>query len=136
MLDKLASALAFDRAALGLNIQRERVLANNVANADTPGFKARDFDFSKALSRAAGRAGAAGQLAMEATSPRHLQATTGMGSTPTLLYRVPDQPSLDGNTVNMDVERAVFADNTVRYETSLSLINNQLRQLNVAMKSE
>lgn len=55
---------------------------------------------------------------------------------PELLYRVPDQPSLDGNTVNMDIERATFADNTVRYETSLSLINMRLRGLKMAMQPE
>lgn len=134
MLDKLASALSFERKALALHVERQGVLANNVANADTPGFKARDFDFSKALSAAAGRAG--GQLAMDTTSAGHLSAAAGSAAAPRMLYRVPDQPSLDGNTVNMDVERATFADNAVRYETSLTLINNQLRQLNLAMKSE
>lgn len=133
MLDKLASALNFERKALALHVERQGVLANNVANADTPGFKARDFDFSQALSAAAGRSGA---LAMDTTSAGHLSGIGGPGAAPRMLYRVPDQPSLDGNTVNMDAERAVFADNTVRYETTLTLINNQLRQLNLAMKSE
>lgn len=136
MLDKLASALAFDREALGLRVARQRVLANNVANADTPGFKARDFDFSRALSAATARTGAQGQLAMDATSAGHLQGTVVATRAPKPQYRVPDQPSLDGNTVNMDIERSVLADNTVRYETTLTLINNQLRQLNVAMKPE
>ena len=136
MLDKLASALDFDRQALGLRFERQKVLAGNIANADTPNFKARDFDFSKALAQATAR-GSQGQLAMTTTSTGHLQGGgESVGTAPRMLYRVPDQPSLDGNTVNMDVERAAFADNTVRYETSLSLINTRLRNLKAAMQSE
>jgi flagellar basal-body rod protein FlgB len=134
MLDKLAAALNFDRQALGLRADRQEVLANNVANADTPNYKARDFDFSKALAAATGRADVAGGLAMTTTSEGHLGATiVSSNGAPALKYRVPDQPSLDGNTVNMDVERATFADNTVRYETALSLMNIQLRNLKIAM---
>ncbi|MGN6788397.1 MAG: flagellar basal body rod protein FlgB [Rhodanobacteraceae bacterium] len=138
MLDKLASALDFDRQALGLRFERQKVLAGNIANADTPNFKARDFDFSTALAQATARDGAQGQLAMTTTSAGHLQGGGGesVGTVPQMLYRVPDQPSLDGNTVNMDVERAAFADNTVRYETSLSLINTRIRNLKAAMQSE
>jgi flagellar basal-body rod protein FlgB len=137
MLDKLASALDFDRQALGLRFERQKVLAGNIANADTPGFKARDFDFSKALAQASARDGSQGQLAMTTTSTGHLQGGgESVGTAPRMLYRVPDQPSLDGNTVNMDVERAAFADNTVRYETSLSLIDTRLRNLKAAMQSE
>lgn len=136
MLDKLASALDFDRQALGLRFERQKVLAGNIANADTPDFKARDFDFSRALAQATARDGSQGQLAMTTTSTGHLQAGASGGGTPEMLYRVPDQPSLDGNTVNMDVERAAFADNTVRYETALSLINTRIRNLKAAMQSE
>jgi len=137
MLDKLASALDFDRQALGLRFERQKVLAGNIANADTPDFKARDFDFSRALAQATARDGSHGQLAMTTTSAGHLGgAASGSGAAPEMLYRVPDQPSLDGNTVNMDVERAAFADNTVRYETSLSLINTRIRNLKAAMQSE
>lgn len=133
MLDKLATALNFDRQALGLRAERQQVLANNVANADTPNYKARDFNFSKALAAATGRTDLDGALAMTTTSSRHLTAASAAGGVPQLKYRVPDQASLDGNTVNMDVERATFADNTVRYEAALSLMNIQLRNLKIAM---
>lgn len=133
MLDRLASALDFDRQALGLRARRQRVLANNVANADTPNYKARDFDFSQALAAATGRADLDGGLAMTTTSSGHLAAASARNSAAALKYRVPDQPSLDGNTVSMDVERASFADNTVRYETALSLMNIQLRNLKIAL---
>jgi flagellar basal-body rod protein FlgB len=74
---------------------------------------------------------------MTTTSAGHLQGGgESVGTAPRMLYRVPDQPSLDGNTVNMDVERAAFADNTVRYETALTLINTRLRNLKAAMQSE
>lgn len=137
MLDKLASALQYDRQALGLRVERQKVLANNIANADTPHFKARDFDFAKAMASAAGHGGAGARLGMTTTSSAHLHGDTGGAMAPArMLYRVPDQPSLDGNTVNMDVERAAFADNSVRYQTSLNLISNRLRTLKIAMQSE
>lgn len=136
MLDKLTTALAYDRQALSLRAERQKVLANNIANADTPNYKARDFNFSQALAAATERGGVSQSLALATTSPRHLPGTAGQEMTPELLYRVPDQPSLDGNTVNMDIERAAFADNTVHYETSLSLINMRLRGLKTAMQPE
>ncbi len=137
MLDKLASALQFDRQALGLRAERQKVLANNIANADTPHFKARDFDFSRALAEAAGRGASQEQLGMATTSPAHLHGVAGHASpVARMLYRVPDQPSLDGNTVNMDVERAAFADNSVRYQASLTLIHGRLRALKTAMQPE
>lgn len=134
MIDQLTTALNFDRQALTLRAERQKVLANNVANADTPDYKARDFNFSQALSAATQRSGGSGSLGMAATSPQHLSGSTRTGITSQLLYRVPDQPSLDGNTVNMDVERAAFADNTVRYEASLTLLNTRMRNLKMAMQ--
>lgn len=137
MLDKLASALQFDRQALGLRAERQKVLANNIANADTPNFKARDMDFSRALAEAGRSGGTHGQLAMKTTAAAHMQGSADAGAgTTRKLYRVPDQPSLDGNTVNMDVERAAFADNSVRYQASLSLINSRLRGMKIAMQPE
>lgn len=136
MLDQLSNALEFDRQALGLRFQRQKLLANNIANADTPDYKARDFDFSKALAKATSKTEAPGSLPMATTSAGHLQGGVIVSTDPRAQYRVPDQPSLDGNTVNMDVERSVFADNTVRYQASLSLINSKLRGIKTAMQSE
>ncbi|MBE7941538.1 MULTISPECIES: flagellar basal body rod protein FlgB [Ramlibacter] len=97
--------------ALDLLAQRQKVLAGNIANADTPGYKARDFDFAQALSQA--RAQPQGTATSE----------------PDLLYRNAEQPALDGNTVDLDRERASFADNAVRYEATLRFINNDVRTM-------
>ena len=109
----LTAQLDSHAQALDLLAQRQRVLASNIANADTPGYQARDFDFAAALS-----------------SARAAQATgDGTPEAPTLLWRTADQPSLDGNTVDLDRERAHFADNAMRYEATLRFINHDVRTL-------
>ena len=129
MLERLTATFDFHATALLLRSERSRLLAGNLANADTPNFKARDFDFTQALTQAAGQ--------MQSESPARTHAAHlpagGAAPAPTLLYRVPMQSSLDGNTVEMDVERASFADNTLRYEASLRFINGQIRTLMTAM---
>lgn len=136
MIDQLSNALNFGRQALTLRAERQKVLANNIANADTPHYKARDFNFQQALAAATAAGKQEGSLPMATTSSRHLQGSAGVGGTlgPHLEYRIPDQPSLDGNTVNMDVERAKFADNTIRYEASVTLLNGKIRGLRAAMQ--
>jgi flagellar basal-body rod protein FlgB len=137
MIDKLDNELRFQQDALSLRAERQQVLANNIANADTPEYRARDFDFAAELasSLSEGRSSSRG-MALATTSDRHLQAATTGSSVHELLYRVPDQPSLDGNTVDMDRERAQFADNSVRYQASLTFLNNRLQSLKTAMQSE
>ena len=137
MFDRLAAALQFDQEALNLRHQRQQVLANNIANADTPNFKARDFDFASELSRAmdSGRP-ADGGLALSTTAAGHIAGGSGSAPVGDLLYRVPDQPSLDGNTVNMDVERTRFADNSVRYQAALTMLNGRIQGLKSAMQPE
>lgn len=134
MSDMLANALRFDHQALALRARRQKVLANNIANADTPGYKARDFDFSQALSQALETPVSGQGLALETTSPRHIPGHADAGFAPELLYRVPMQPSLDGNTVDMNVERSAFADNTVRYRSALQFISGKIRGLKAAMQ--
>ena len=112
--------------ALDLLSQRQKVLAGNIANADTPGFKARDFDFSAALAEARGDAAGTAR-----TSNRHLRANGSADGQPqvSLLWRHAEQPSLDGNTVDLDRERANFADNAMRYEATLRFINSDVRTM-------
>lgn len=113
--------------ALELLAQRQKVLAGNIANADTPGFQARDFDFAQALAQARGQG-----AAMAATSSGHLAingAPAQSASTVALAWRTPDQPALDGNTVDLDRERAHFADNALRYEATLRFINQDVRTI-------
>ncbi|GHC26038.1 flagellar basal body rod protein FlgB [Aidingimonas halophila] len=137
MIDQLSAALGFDKEALNLRSQRHEVLSSNIANADTPNYKARDFDFSSELSRVMqqGRAESRGtELAV--TSSRHIAGQAPASAGVDMKYRVPDQPSLDGNTVDMDRERTQFADNAMRYQASLTFANSRIQGLKSAMQPE
>jgi flagellar basal-body rod protein FlgB len=133
-MGKLDDYLRVNETAINLRERRTQVIASNIANADTPNFKARDIDFKSALQNALGASGAspasaAGTLAK--TDPAHLDGNAGNAAsegTP-LLYRVPTQPSADGNTVDMDVERNQFADNAVRFEAGLTFISSQIKDM-------
>ena len=134
MIDKLDAALRFNREALNLRAQRQEVLASNIAHADTPNYKARDFDFSARLAQAVehGRGGQA--VTMATTSARHLQGEARSMPDVDLLYRVPTQSSIDGNTVDMDAERVNFADNALRYEANLTLMSAKIKSLMAAVQ--
>jgi flagellar basal-body rod protein FlgB len=122
--------------ALKLQSQRTEVLANNLANVDTPNYKARDIDFKAALAQA-GSPGAS--LPLTTTSSGHLGGASGTGSAEAsgaLKYRVPLAPSLDGNTVDAQLEQAAFADNTVRYHATLSFISARLKNLMTAITGQ
>ncbi|CAD5379349.1 flagellar component of cell-proximal portion of basal-body rod [Pseudomonas sp. OF001] len=137
MIDKLDGALRMHQLALGLRAERQQVLANNIANADTPNFKARDFDFAAELARAAQAQPAAGPQALRTTDARHLSGRLGgLASERELLYRIPGQPSMDGNTVDMDLERGEFVDNAMRYQVSLTLMNSRIQGLKTALQPE
>lgn len=137
MIGKLDEYLRFNETALSLRSQRQQLLASNIANADTPNYKARDIDFTSALQGALARsAPPAGVL--KTTTPAHLN---GAARNPDILpdgtpvqYRGIVQGSVDGNTVDMDVERNQFADNALRYEAGISLINSQIRGLMAALQ--
>lgn len=136
MIDQLGAALDFHQQALSLRQQRHKVLASNIANADTPNYKARDMDFASELQKAVSTSGSQG-LALSRTSERHI-AGQGLSSAldQGLKYRVPEQPSLDGNTVDMDRERTAFADNSVRYQAALTILNSRIQGLKSAMQPE
>jgi len=120
MINRLTDSLNFQAEALVMRAERQRMIASNIANADTPGYVARDFDFAKALQEATAGAGAADST----------RRTSAM-----LRYAAPAQTNLDGNSVDMDRERAAFADNTVKYESTLRFINGSVRTMLDAMKS-
>ena len=115
--------------ALQFRARRNEVLSSNIANADTPGYKARDVDFSTALKSAQ-----AGNLQMTRTSALHTVGNTPRSFGGELKYRVPTQPSLDGNTVQADVEQAAFAENAVQYRASLTFLNGTIQTLRYALK--
>jgi flagellar basal-body rod protein FlgB len=127
MLNRLSDALDFQAQALNLRSQRQGIIASNIANADTPGYVAREMNFSQALREATGSSQSATTLA--ATQPGHIGGNAApMGSTvSTLQYAAPSQTNLDNNSVDMDRERASFADNTVKYEAALRFIGASIK---------
>ena len=127
MLNRLDDMLNFHTQALRVRDQRQQVLASNIANADTPNFKARDMDFKAALQGALSGSPAAGGVALAATSPGHLAGKAGLSGSAGLLYRTPAQGSVDGNTVNVDAERAAFAENAMQYEFNLIRLTSQIK---------
>lgn len=136
MIDKLDSALRFHQEALNLRARRQEVLSANIAHADTPNYKARDFDFSSALSQAVERGRQSTSTSMATTSTRHIAGESmGGGGDADLLYRMPNQTSIDGNTVEMDTERVSFADNAMRYEANLTILSSRIKSLLSAVQS-
>jgi flagellar basal-body rod protein FlgB len=183
MVGKLDEYLRFHETALSLRSQRQQVLASNIANADTPEYKARDIDFAGALQAALGvkpppgplalssarhftglgaNGGAAtsvpggsgtygaygtapgvaaamptGEAPLAQTAARHLAPLVppaiGPDGAP-LLYRTPAQGAIDGNTVDMDVERNQFADNAIRYEAGITMLNHQIKAMLAAIQ--
>jgi len=134
MTDRIGADLQFFQSAINLRQQRQEVLASNIANADTPNYKARDFNFSEALRNAMGESMRLGDTHLTLTSDRHIPAKAITPDPAELLYRQPLQPSLDGNTVDMDVERVQFADNTVKYQTELNIISQRIKGLMAALQ--
>lgn len=135
MLNKLNQSLDFQGQALVLRSERQRLLASNIANADTPGYVARDMNFAAALQQATGSLQSASQVAV--SRPGHLGGgDTGQAVAAHLRYAAPSQTNLDRNTVDMDRERAAIADNSVKYEASLRFINSNVRTMLEAIKGQ
>ncbi|MGD8483609.1 MAG: flagellar basal body rod protein FlgB [Thioalkalispiraceae bacterium] len=124
--------LGVHQSALHLQARRAEVLASNLANADTPGYKARDFDFKAALDQVSQSNG--GQP-LHATSSKHMQPD-GFFHGAELKYRQPLQDSLDGNTVEPHIEIAQYTENSVRYMASLQFVGKKLSGLITALKGE
>ncbi|MEY3338701.1 MAG: flagellar basal body rod protein FlgB [Pseudomonadota bacterium] len=141
MLD-LDKHFAVHAAALRLSAQRSEVIARNLANADTPNYKAVDFDFRKALDNALGNGGVgttnAGSL--RTTQRFHIGGASGgdpVGGIPlTTVERAPLAPSLDNNTVDVSLEQAEFSKNSIRYQASLNFLNSQMRGLMTAITGQ
>jgi flagellar basal-body rod protein FlgB len=138
VIDRLDQDLSLYRNALSLRSQRQELLASNIANADTPHFKARDLDFKAALGAALGARGAAtgGQLALSRTSAGHLAAEGGAAAGAGVQYRAEYQGAVDGNTVNMDVERAAFAENALQLEALIGFVNHRFRSMQSAIQGQ
>ncbi|MDH2431329.1 flagellar basal body rod protein FlgB [Pokkaliibacter plantistimulans] len=130
-------AIGFDQAlgihadALLYRAKRAEVLANNLANADTPNFKARDLDFSAFLDRANE---AASSVTLRQTNAMHFAGEAGSMMDDQLLYRVPVQPAVDGNTVDPEVEKSNFMENAMDYQASFMFLNKKFVGLSNAIK--
>ena len=130
------SALGIHQQALALRSQRAEVLASNIANADTPGYKARDIDFKSALENANAQSNDAKfGSSLTRTHSKHIQINTAV-NTADVLYRVPLQPSLDGNTVDGQIEKTSFAENALHYQASLTFLDGRFKGMMAALKGE
>ncbi len=128
---KLDDIFGIHEQALKLRGRRAEVLAANIANADTPGYKARDFDFRKMLQQEAGQV-----TRLATTQPGHIQPESGLVPPSQMEYRVPSQPSLDGNTVDTQLEHTAFASNAIEYQASLQFLNGRIRSLMTAIRGQ
>jgi len=128
---KLDDTFGIHEQALKLRARRAEVLAGNIANADTPGYKARDFDFKKMLQQQV-------ELSprLQVTNSRHIQADNGIVPAGTMGYRVPSQPSLDGNTVDSQREHTAYAANALEYQASLRFLSGSIQKLKLAIKGQ
>ena len=115
--------------ALMLQARRTSLLSANIVNADTPGYKSRDIDFRQVLKQTQGEV-----MAMKKTSAGHMSSAGSNGASFQTMYRVPTQPSLDGNTVDLDLEKAAYAENSVRYQTTLKFLGGRFKGLMGALQ--
>lgn len=132
MIDRIDNETRGLQNALNLRAYRQEVLASNIANADTPRFKARDIDFKSTFAGAMGAVG--GDLALANTAPGHLQADGASRFGAALLYRTEQQSAVDGNTVNLDAERAAFADNAIQIEALLTFLRGGFKDMTAALQ--
>jgi flagellar basal-body rod protein FlgB len=132
MNDRIDDQLKVQRNALNILVRRQEMIASNIANADTPHYKARDIDFKEALAnRLAGRREQ--DLSLAVTNRGHIGARSDSSMPVSVKYRNEFQPGVDGNTVNMDIERAAFAETALRLEAALTFVRGSLQGLQTAM---
>ena len=148
MLANLTKSLDFQGTALLVRADRQRVIASNIANADTPGYQGRDINFKEAMANALGDSGLNLRLTPPGgthsipeagvTHPRHipLPDTLDGNGGPKLDYTAQTQPAMDANSVDLDRERANFVDNSVRYEATLRFINGSSRTILSAIQGQ
>ena len=136
MLDRIDRELAFSTNALNVRAYRQELLASNIANADTPNYKARDLDFKSALGNVMAGKSPQGPLEMSRTAAGHLGGTQTNPLSAYTQFRSEYQGAVDGNTVNMDIERSAFAENSVQIEALLNFINGDFKKLQTAISSQ
>lgn len=141
MFAQMTDSLDFHSKALVVRAERQRVIASNIANADTPGYIARDVNFREAMAAATGSSGlpTTAHMSSGTSNSRHipLASNTGeLGGSSSLAYAPQTQPSMDGNSVDLDRERSNFVDNAVRYESTLRFINGHAKTILSAIQGQ
>lgn len=138
MIDRLEQDLSTLRNAMSVRGYRQELLASNIANGDTPYYKARDVDFKSALNAALGgrQAGTVAPVTLARTQAGHLGDAGASPHGGAVRYRAEYQGAVDGNTVNMDVERAAFAENALQLEALITFINGRFRTLQGAIQGQ
>jgi len=126
------SALGIHEQAVNVRIQRAELLANNIANSDTPNYKARDLDFKSILQGVQSEQ----SLKMAVTDDSHQSSIVNPDFAAEMMYRNPHQPNVDGNTVNMQEEMARYTENAVAYQASFSFLDSKFKGLKSAIKGE
>ena len=124
--------LGMNERSLNVRVKRNELIANNLANADTPNFKARDLDFKEVLKTSSDNLSTANLVK---TNSKHLSVSTS-DFDPLMKYRVPSQPSLDGNTVDENLEKAAFAENAVRYQATIHFLDKKFKGIVNAFRGE
>ena len=130
-----SKALGINEQDLGFRAQRAEVLANNIANADTPHFKARDLDFASVLASQADRQGS-GPVSLARTNGQHINADGVELADPALRFRNPHHAAIDQNTVDLQVEQSMYTENAVQFQASFTLLNNKFKGLMMALRGE
>ncbi|WNF45531.1 flagellar basal body rod protein FlgB [Pseudomonas sp. SG20056] len=134
-------SISFDRAlgiheqALGFRAQRAEVLANNIANADTPHYKARDLQFATVLAEQSAKS-QRGQVSLNRTDSQHIPADGVIVGDASLEYRIPFSPSIDQNTVDLQIEQSNYAENSVQFQASFTFLNSKFKGLVNALRGE
>ncbi|MCX8640168.1 flagellar basal body rod protein FlgB [Gilliamella sp. B3172] len=129
MLNKLDTFVNFHQQALNIRNQRQEILAANIANSDTPNYQARDIDFNRELKKAINHQYNINHVTLNITAKNHIQVNSSNQFNYDLLYRVPYQVSADGNTVEMDHERTAFMDNAIHYQSNLTFLGEQFKNV-------
>ena len=128
-----ANALGIHESALRVRGQRASVLANNLANVDTPNYKARDLDFKQVLAQ---KGGSGAVFGVQVTNDRHIAGGALGAEDPNTLYRTPHQPSIDGNTVEDQIEHAEYMKNALAFQASFTFLNSKFKGLTSAIRGE
>ena len=135
MTSRIDDALSFQSKALGLRAYRQQILAGNIANADTPNYKARDLDFAAVLAEQSEKQGGK-PFGLNRTDSQHIAADGIQLADPGLRYRTPFHPSIDQNSVDMQQEQANYAENAVQFQASFTLLNSKFKGLIGALRGE